>query len=101
MSRYRGEFSSRADVESSFAVTLSENTHILLATYDCPDYDGYAFVLFERDGKLYEVNSSHCSCNGLEWEPEETTWEALKMREFYGYDDLKRDVEALASVFGD
>lgn len=55
---------------------------VLLASYGTPSYEGYAFVLFERDGKLYEVNGSHCSCYGLEgqWEPEETTIEALRHR---------------------
>lgn len=60
------------------------NEDILLASYDNEDYSGSAFVLFLRDGKLFEVNGSHCSCNGLEecWHPEETSWEALKMRDF-------------------
>lgn len=55
---------------------------ILLASYGTPSYEGYAFVLFKRDGKLWEVNGSHCSCYGLEgqWEPEETTVEALRHR---------------------
>lgn len=55
---------------------------ILLASYGTPSYEGYAFVLFERDGKLYEVNGSHCSCYGLEgqWDPEETTVDALRCR---------------------
>jgi hypothetical protein len=55
---------------------------VLLASYETASYEGYAFVLFERDRKLYEVNGSHCSCYGLEgqWEPEETTVEALRRR---------------------
>lgn len=55
---------------------------ILFALYDTPAYEGYALVLYERDGKLYEVHGSHCSCYGLEgqWQPEETTWAALKLR---------------------
>lgn len=55
---------------------------ILLASYGTPDYAGYAFVLFERGGKLYEVDGSHCSCHGLEeqWEPEETTVAELRHR---------------------
>jgi hypothetical protein len=56
--------------------------NILFASYSYIDYYGNAFVLFERDGKLFEVNGSHCSCYGLEgqFEPEETTLEALKHR---------------------
>lgn len=58
------------------------NVSVLLASYGTPSYEGYAFVLFERDGQLYEVNGSHCSCYGLEgqWEPEETTVEAILHR---------------------
>ena len=57
--------------------------NILFAAYDTPDYEGYAFVLFKKGNQLYEVHGSHCSCYGLEgqWSPEETTLEALKMRE--------------------
>ena len=52
------------------------------AEYGGGGYEGWALVIFERDGKLYEVNGSHCSCMGLEsqWEPEETSWRALAMR---------------------
>ena len=55
---------------------------ILLAAYQYEAYSGEAFVLFRRDGKLYEVNGGHCSCYGLEgqWEPEETTLAALTHR---------------------
>lgn len=61
---------------------------IIVADYDTPAYEGYAFVLYRRKGKkdapLFEVNASHCSCYGLEgqWEPEETSVGALKMRKF-------------------
>ena len=55
---------------------------ILLASYGTGGYEGSAFVLFRRDGQLYEVNGSHCSCYGLEnqWDPELTTVEALRHR---------------------
>jgi hypothetical protein len=48
-------------------------TEILLASYSYEDYSGSAYVLFRRDGKLFEVFGGHCSCYGLEdqWEPEE------------------------------
>jgi hypothetical protein len=68
---------------------------VLFAWYAYEDYSGDAFVLFQHDGKLYEVNGGHCSCYGLseasysgeqssQWGPEETTWEALAMRKFSG-----------------
>lgn len=59
-----------------------KDAEILLASYGTPSYEGYAFVLFRRDGKLWEVNGSHCSCYGLEgqWDPEEVSVEALRYR---------------------
>ncbi len=55
---------------------------ILLASYTYENYSGDAFVLARKDGKLYEVNGGHCSCYGLggQWDPEETTVEALRHR---------------------
>lgn len=65
----------------------SDDIEILLAYYLYEDYSGRAFVLFKQNGKLYEVNGSHCSCYGLEgqWDPEETTVEALQHRLAAGY----------------
>lgn len=55
---------------------------ILIAWYDTREYSGSSLVVFERDGLLYEVHGSHCSCYGLEgqWKPEETSAQALGMR---------------------
>jgi hypothetical protein len=59
-----------------------EGVNVLYANYTLGCYEGEALVVFEKEGKLYEVNGSHCSCYGLEgmWEPEETTKEALLTR---------------------
>lgn len=59
-----------------------EDINILFASYGCANYEGDAFVLFEKEGKLFEVNGGHCSCYGLEgqFSPEETTLEALNHR---------------------
>lgn len=71
--------------------------NILFASYTSGNYAGSAFVLFEKGGKLYEVNGVHYSCSGLEgkWEPEETSWEAIKLREFNAmYDGFSlKDIE--------
>ena len=67
---------------------------IIFASYHVDGYEGGAFVLFWRDGQLYEVNSSHCSCNGLEWDPEPTTWAALAARRFH-VDDGQAELEEL------
>jgi hypothetical protein len=50
-----------------------EGVEILFADYTTCCYSGSAFILFRQNGKLYEVNGGHCSCNGLEgqWSPEE------------------------------
>jgi hypothetical protein len=55
---------------------------ILFASYGGGMYEGDAVVLYRKDGKLYEVQGSHCSCYGLEnqWEPEETSIAALALR---------------------
>ena len=58
------------------------NINILFASYGCECYEGDAWVLFEQNGKLYEVSGSHCSCYGLEgqWQPEEVSLEELEHR---------------------
>lgn len=59
---------------------------VYLAWYGYGSYSGDSLVIFEKNGVLYEVNGSHCSCYGLEgqWEPEVTSWEALGMRKLEG-----------------
>ena len=99
-------FNNVQDIFDNFCPYTEEDPNrdinILIAIYELPAYEGYAFVLFEKDGQLFEVNGSHCSCYGLEgqWEPEETTLEALKYRIengtlFYGYhlDRIKEELE--------
>jgi hypothetical protein len=84
--KYFGGFDDFEDMMESFhvdpkALGLTDK-NILLACYDTPSYEGYAFVLLKRGKKLYEVHGSHCSCNGLEdqWDEGETSWEALEAR---------------------
>ena len=82
--KFVGDFDCKQDVVSSFLLEHDElhDTFILVAWYGGGCYDGEAFVLFERGGRLYEVNGGHCSCYGLEgqWDPEETSAEALVHR---------------------
>lgn len=70
-----------------------ESATILIA-YMCEEnYEGHGFFLFkDKDGTLFEVHGSHCSCYGFEgqWDPEETTAEAMLFRKSigcYGSDD--------------
>ncbi len=95
--KYAGNFTDRDNVAREFAAGSGDrwsekafvtafdfptDKEIIHATYETPSYEGYAFVLYEHDGKLYEVSGSHCSCYGLEgqWEPEETSWAAIAIR---------------------
>ena len=86
---YLENFSNLDDVVREFQISEKdvEGIAVLLAIYTYEDYDGSAFVLFERNNKLYEVNGGHCSCYGLEgqWEPEKTSVEALRHRIVNGY----------------
>ena len=88
-------FADKEDMAQQFEIEMSEleNCNILFAAYSQEGYEGYALVIFSKDGKLYEVNGSHCSCNGLEgqWEPEETCLMALKGRK-YSYGDMQQDL---------
>lgn len=82
---YFGFFDDRDDMLHRFeAGELDPNSmDVRFAIYgDTYGYSGSAHVLFVRDGKLYEVNGSHCSCYGLEgqWYPEETSVEAIRAR---------------------
>lgn len=81
---YLEDWDTLKQVENDFELKDNEleDIEILLAYYSYEDYQGEAFVLFRRDGKLYEVNGSHCSCYGLEdqWSPEEVMLEELEHR---------------------
>lgn len=69
---------------------------VLVAIYD---YEGSAFVLLQEPltGELFEVNGSHCSCNGLEgcWDPEPVNFRALQMRNSFAYCDDEKTKEAI------
>lgn len=64
------------------ALQIWSEVNILFASYGTADWEGDAWVLFERGGKLYEVNASHCSCFGLEgqFKPEEASLPELENR---------------------
>ena len=74
----------KKDLLKDFQISEDEikDCKILLAYYSYEDYEGDAFVLLEKDGQLYEVNGSHCSCYGLEgqWNLESTNKESLMHR---------------------
>lgn len=76
---YFGLFSSDKDVFSEFQADFDKDADILVAYYGDESYEGSAYVLFMKHGKLYEVCGGHCSCYGLEgqWDPEETSWDVI------------------------
>lgn len=80
MKTYFDDFRSKEDLEREFEVKLDADVNILFAAYRYEDYYGSAYAIFEKDGKIYDVVGSHCSCYGLEgqWEPNETTAEAIR-----------------------
>ena len=82
MKKYIQGFENEQNIFDEFRASRPEDIEIIFASYGVYSYEGDAFVLFKKNGKLYEVNGSHCSCMGLEkqWEPEETTIKALKHR---------------------
>jgi hypothetical protein len=81
---WEGNFSNKSDIAREFQIEEQslKNDKILIASYATGNYEGSSFVLFERAGKLYEVNAGHCSCYGLEgqWSEEETSVESLQHR---------------------
>lgn len=86
MEKYNDLFVDRDSIAKEFNVAVDDvptDDELIYANYSYESYSGDAFVVFKRDGKLYEVSGGHCSCYGLEgqWEPEETTVEALAMRD--------------------
>lgn len=101
---FYGNFEDETDVFNSFQVDEKDRHGkvIIFAAYDCPDYEGYATVVFIEKGKLYVVTGSHCSCNGLEdqWDPDEMPVVALKKLAtgedyFYHHNEFKDLLEKL------
>jgi hypothetical protein len=87
--KYFGDWADHADMVGDFTEygkpapkDLATDREVLFACYTYEDYSGFATVIFKRDGKLFEVSGSHCSCFGLEgqWLPQPVTWAALALR---------------------
>ena len=87
---YLNDFSCKEDLISAFFPSWAghkppedfDDINILLASYGGGSYDGDAFILCEKKGKLYTVEGSHCSCYGLEgqWGLESTNVDTLLHR---------------------
>lgn len=106
---FYGSFDSWSDVLGQFEVKdieRFEKVTPLFASYSQEGYEGSAVVLFIEHGKIYSAHGSHCSCFGLEgqWEPEETTFEAIKHiavsgdYQFSGFED---QIAKMMTIFTD
>lgn len=106
LKRYFGGFDSAEDIKAQFDTPNGDfpvDDEVLFAAYEGASYEGDAIVIFRRDGKLYEAHGSHCSCFGLEgqWSPEETSWDAIKMRpELDAYSYAEETRTAYAKLLG-
>lgn len=98
MSIYNEIFKDEMSVLNEFSIDKNalNGCDIIFAHYTYEDYSGDAFVLLRdsKDGKLYEVNGSHCSCYGLEgqWDMEETTLELLNKRNYPYFNDVVKSM---------
>ena len=83
---YHGIFENKEDLLQINGLTPEEleKCEILFAAYFTESYDGDAKVIFKKDGKMFASFMGHCSCNDLEWDPEETSIEELKFRHTKG-----------------
>jgi hypothetical protein len=70
----------RQEINDDYGITLDEGAEVVYHHYDTEWYEGWSLTIYRLRGKLFEVNSSHCSCDGLEWDPERTTLKALRFR---------------------
>lgn len=86
-------------------LNLLSKSVVLLAVYDCANYSGEAWVIYEFEGKLYENHGGHCSCYGLEgqWRPEESNWKAIEKRslEWRANPGLKEHLDYLINLHKD
>lgn len=103
---YLDGFESKEDIIREFKLepNILDDCEIIVACYDLSEaYSGDAFVLYKTNGVYYEVNDSHCSCNGLEyWEPEAVTEAQLKIRydSKYSYGAFMFSKKVLKEHFG-
>ena len=76
---FYGNFTNETDVCREFGIKAVPGM-LLYAHYEIGDYCGDAAVIYVSDGKVYVVEGSHCSCNGLDecWDPTEMPLAALR-----------------------
>lgn len=97
---YIDGFDDQADVLRAFREPASalDGAELLYACDESANYSSMAIVVFRKDGQLYLVSGSHCSCYGYEdqWVAEPTTVEALRSFNYEKYySGWKNFVDAL------
>lgn len=96
---YFGSWGNKLEMCASFKIDSSvlNNCDILFASYGTPSYEGYCTVIFRKDGKLFMVEGSHCSCYGLEgqWGADEISVEMLEKYNFYYDEHSQEAIDAL------
>ena len=72
-----GEYEAKAEIVNDLEIVIGYES---VGSWGC-DSSSF-FLLKDKDGKLYEVHGSHCSCYGFEgqFQLEETSVDALKFR---------------------
>ena len=63
------------DFSRKVAPDESDGFTIIVANYTQGGYEGYAQLLTEKNGAIFETYASHCSCYDLEgqWDPKPVT----------------------------
>jgi hypothetical protein len=72
--KYHGSFTCREDIVAIYGDRVPPEPDIVYACMSEPDYEESLIVVFARDGRLFEIADSHCSCNG--WDEDGDTWDA-------------------------
>jgi hypothetical protein len=100
---FLGVFKKKRDVLNAFDINDCQDVHILFAAYFIDGYDGSAYVLYEKDGKLYDVTGSHCSCYGLEnqFDPEECELRVLRdrLKSGFGSSDFCKELKEFIGIY--
>lgn len=105
---FHDSFENIDDIKRAYEITDDdlEGVEILYASYQTGVYDGSSLVLFKKDGKLFIVEGTHCSCHGLEnqWDPVKTDEKTLKReidaKSRHLYKEFQSFIEFCKGYFG-
>lgn len=68
-------------IKSNFEIDDLDGYELVYSADNSPPYETDFWALLRKDGKLYEIRCSTCSCYGCEgqFDPRETTLEEVKV----------------------